>query len=172
VGRPLVRGTADGGVDMSCRFCGARTEVGMGAESPDFSGDEGCPKCGAPRAEKACPRCGLIYEKGQGKPQVAVTPSTDTEEMWRELSQHFFEPARHQAFLAHCLHAGALQYAAARYAEEEESADRNRASIAEVRRRQVRALAEATLLLPTGDAEAMPAKLPPSATAPQAAPLR
>jgi hypothetical protein len=154
-GRPLIRGGSEGALDLCCRFCGTRAQLPIEQSGADFHDEAGCPKCGAPRAETACPRCGLIYERWQGRTEPEVTVPSDTEELWKEIAAHFFEPRRHETFLAHCLHAGALGYAAARYGEEETSPDRDRASIAEVRRRQVRAIAEATHLasLPEGEAK-------------------
>ena len=107
----------------------------------------GCPKCGAPRAGAACPRCGLLYARWAGAEPLG-TGRLETERLWREVTASFHDPARHALFAAHCLHARQLPYAAARYAAEERSPDPRRAAIARERRRRVHALAEAMLLTP------------------------
>lgn len=113
----------------------------------------GCPKCGAPRAAEACPRCGLVYDRWHGPMRDVSTDRLDTERLWREAAQDFLAPPQHAVFIAHCMHAGELPYAVARYAEESRHADPERARIARERRRQVAALAEVMWLTPARSAQ-------------------
>ena len=112
-----------------------------------------CPKCGAPRAVEACPRCGLVYARWQGFRRAVSTDRLETERLWRETAGDFLTPQRHAVFIAHCLHAGELPYAVARYAEELRGADVARARVARERRRQVATMAEVMWLAPARSAQ-------------------
>jgi hypothetical protein len=125
---------------------------GVVAAAPARSAPE-CPKCGAPRAAEACARCGLVYERWRGFRRAVFTDCLETERLWRAAARDFFVPRRHAVFIAHCLHAGELHYAVARYAGEARSPDVERARVARERRRQAAALAEAIALPPTLRAE-------------------
>ncbi|HJZ84571.1 MAG TPA: hypothetical protein VKN99_05335 [Polyangia bacterium] len=151
--RPLVQASGATGLELRCRFCGARVEIAPDPVRPVVRAQGGCPKCGTARAELSCPRCGLIYARWRPDETRAspASASGETARLWAQVQEDFLAPARHERFLAHCLHAGSLGSAAAWYAEEEASPDLERASIAGVRRRQIRALVEAAYLQPRGD---------------------
>ena len=127
----------------------SRTRGSAAPRSAELPGSgPGCPKCGAPRSGEACPRCGLVYALWHGARRAVSTDRLDTERLWRETAADFLAPQKHALFIAHCLHAGELPYAVARYAEEARGADVERARIARERRRQVAALAEVMWLEP------------------------
>jgi hypothetical protein len=144
VARPAVHAVRAGGLELSCRRCGATVAVPIALEQRPLPVPGGCPKCGAPRAADACPRCGLIYRRWTGRREPR-SDQLETERAWREVQASFFDPSRHALFIAHCLHAGELAYAAGRYAEEERGRDAERARIAWARRRQVRVIADAMI---------------------------
>jgi hypothetical protein len=147
VGPPTARAAGPAAVELGCRRCGAGGVVPLEAARPPARPVYGCPKCGAPRGGRACPRCGLIYARADGSGPIRTDGGTETARLWAAVLEAFDDPERHAAFLAHCTRAGELAHAAACYTEEEASPDRAHARVAEARRHQLRALAE-TMLTP------------------------
>ncbi|MBN2343125.1 MAG: TFIIB-type zinc ribbon-containing protein [Deltaproteobacteria bacterium] len=75
---------------------------------------EQCPKCGAPRAETACPRCGLVYDEYDPDSVNAKVPSAIVE-LWAHVEQHWEDEGAHALFVEKALRADQAGFVAACY---------------------------------------------------------
>ena len=73
-----------------------------------------CPKCGAPRAAEACPKCGLIYDKFSPEALDREVPSR-LREMWQSVETSWENPAAHDVFIEQAARAEQLGFAARLY---------------------------------------------------------
>jgi len=121
----------------------ARTS-GSSAAVPEFT----CPKCGEPQKRSAaCPRCGLIFSKWNPV-AAASAPGGDVgaaAALFAACEADWDDPARHDAFLAHCTEAGAWAYAATAYRRQTTVPERR--AIAVERLDKVRERAEKALAI-------------------------
>jgi hypothetical protein len=77
---------------------------------------ERCPKCGAPRADRFCPKCGLEYERfDPGKVQATIPDSVFT--LWENLEKNWDDPAAHALFVEEGLRRDAAGFVASAYRE-------------------------------------------------------
>lgn len=142
--RPVLRMSAGGQLVTVCRSCGTRSYVRLEPEEVPAKSGDGCPKCNTPKGEStSCRRCGLVYARWKGF-ETVTTADAEAKRLWHTLWLDFHNPNLHAHFLSYCLHAGALHYAAGCYADVERN-EPELASIAEVRGRQARVMAETLL---------------------------
>ena len=78
--------------------------------------NECCPKCGAPRAEKFCPKCGLEYDRFNPENARAAIPDV-VYALWQNLEKNWGDPAAHALFVEEGLRRDAAGFVAASYRE-------------------------------------------------------
>ena len=136
--------SADYRVEAPAAGTPASLTSGPSAPITDFT----CPKCGEPQKRGlACRRCGLIFSNWS--PAVASSTQADdggeAAALFTACEAAWDDPARHDAFLAHCTEVGAWSFAAAAYRRQTSNPDRR--VIALDRLEKVRERAEKALAI-------------------------